>query len=291
MDFGRRPFIAAFSASLVLAAGPEGIAAEPSLAATEARRGGRLGVFAIDTGSGRTLSHRPDERFTTCSTFKPLLAAQVLSRVEQRWESLDRPVHYDERDLSLAGYPDFLCPVTALNVQHGALTIGTLCQAMVEVSDNLAAVLLMRTVGGAPGLTRFLRGLGDQVTRSDRYEPASDAYDGLLDTTTPRAITMSKKTLLFGPTLGPESRELLESWMIDSKPGLRRLRASFPPDWVVGDKAGTHGVDETNDYAIVRRTGHSPFLAAAYYDAPNMEPDAREAVLREVGAAIVEWIG
>ncbi len=48
----------------------------------ERRRGGRLGVFAIDTGSGRTLAYRADERFLMCSTFKGLLAAQVLARVD-----------------------------------------------------------------------------------------------------------------------------------------------------------------------------------------------------------------
>ena len=287
---GRRPLLITFAASLSLSGGPQALAAAPSLAAIEARHGGRLGVFVID-GSGRSLAHRPDDRFTMCSTFKPLLALQVLSRVETGRESLARLVHYDTGDLSRAGYPDFLCPVTAANVQRGALTIGALCQAMVEVSDNLAAILLMRTIGGPAGLTRFLRSLGDDVTRSDRYEPASDAYDGLRDTTTPRAITTTMRTILLGSTLSPESRELLESWMIDASSGLRRLRASFPSGWVVGDKAGTYGPDETNDDAIAWRPGHSPFLAAAYYDAPDREPDAREAVLREVGAAIVGWIG
>jgi len=50
--------------------------------------GGRLGVFAIDTASGRTLAHRADERFLMCSTFKGLLAAQVLSRVDSGQEQL-----------------------------------------------------------------------------------------------------------------------------------------------------------------------------------------------------------
>ncbi len=288
---GRRPLLITCAASLSLVGGRQALAAVPSLAAIEARHGGRLGVFVIETGSGRILAYRPDERFTMCSTSKLLLAAQVLSRVETGRESLARLVHYDTRDLSQAGYPDFLCPVTAANVQRGALTVGTLCRAMVEVSDNLAAILLMRTIGGPAALTGFLRSLGDDVTRSDRYEPASNAYDGPRDTTTPRAITTTMKTILLGSTFSRQSRELLESWMIDATPGLRRLRASFPSSWMVGDKAGTNGPDETNDVAIAWRPGHSPLLAAAYYDAPRVDADARDAALREIGAAIATWTG
>ncbi|WDD94782.1 hypothetical protein Bsp3421_004925 [Burkholderia sp. FERM BP-3421] len=46
---------------------------------------------------------------------------------------------------------------------------------------------------------------------------------------------------------------------------------------------------ETNDYALVRPPGRAPLLAAAYYDAPGFSWEAREAVLREAGAAFVTW--
>ena len=85
-------------------------AADSPFSDIERRHGGRLGVFAIDTGSGRTLSHRADERFLMCSTFKGLLAAQILSRVDSGAERLDRLVHYTEKDLI------FTSPVTKANV-------------------------------------------------------------------------------------------------------------------------------------------------------------------------------
>jgi beta-lactamase class A len=63
-----------------------------SLAEIEARVGGRVGVFALDTGTGRQLAHRADERFAMCSTFKWALAAAVLARVERAQLSLDERV-------------------------------------------------------------------------------------------------------------------------------------------------------------------------------------------------------
>jgi beta-lactamase class A len=249
----------------------------------ERRHGGRLGVFAIDTGSGRTLAYRADERFLMCSTFKGLLAAQVLTRVDAGKENLDRLVHYTEKDLI------FTSPVTKANVAQGAMSVRAMCQAIVEVSDNTAATLLMRDAGGPPALTQFVRSLGDTVTRSDRYEPDSNQYSGARDTTTPKAITKSVGKILLGNVLSAQSRQQLESWMIDCEPGLDRIRAALPTDWVAADRPGTSVEEETNDYAIVRPPRRAPLLVAAYYDAPYVDMDGREAVLREVGAAFVDW--
>jgi beta-lactamase class A len=260
-------------------------AAQSPIADIERRYGGRLGVYAIDTGSGRTLAYRADGRFLMCSTFKGLLAALVLSRVDAGKEELNRMVPYTEKDLV------FTSPLTKANVGQGAMSVEALCQAILEVSDNTAAILLMRSIGGPAGLTQFIRSLGDTVTRSDRYEPNSNQYSGMLDTTSPRAIAGSAQKLLLGDVLNPKSRDQLEAWMIACKPGLKRTRAALPSDWIAGDRPGTSLEEETNDYAIVRPPGRAPLLVAAYYDAPKLSMDAREAVLHEAGSAFVKWAG
>ncbi|CAM3435793.1 class A beta-lactamase [Bordetella sputigena] len=258
-------------------------AAETSLADIERRNGGRLGLFAIDTGSGRTLAHRADERFLMCSTFKGILAAQILARVDAGAERLDRLVHYTERDLI------FTSPVTKANVAQGAMSIDALCRAVLVESDNTAAILLMRSAGGPAGLTRFVRDLGDTATRSDRYEPESNRPGGVLDTTTPKAIATLARRLLLSDVLSERSRAKLERGMADCKPGLNRIRAALPADWQAADRPGTNIDNETNDYALVRPPGRAPLLVAVYYDAPGVDMKAREAVLREAAAIFVQW--
>ena len=233
MSITRRAVIFAVPAFFSASVTASPTAAETTISAIEDRYEGRLGVFAIDTASGRTLAHRADERFLMCSTFKGLLAAQVLSRVDSGQETLTRLLPYGEKDLI------FTSPVSKANIGQGALSVATLCQALVEVSDNTAAILLMRSAGGPEGLTRFVRSLGDTVTRCDRYEPDSNRSNGLLDTTTPRAIVGCAEKILLGNVLGEKSRALLEGWMIAAKPGLKRLRASFPAEWVGADRPGT----------------------------------------------------
>src|SRR5690606_25318450 len=62
-------------ALLFIVAIPARAEVEAELAALEAKHGGRLGVFALDTASGKEIAHRAKERFALCSTFKLLLAA------------------------------------------------------------------------------------------------------------------------------------------------------------------------------------------------------------------------
>jgi beta-lactamase class A len=262
---------------------PTSWAGTSSLANIEQRHGGRLGVYALDTGSGRTLAWRADERFLMCSTFKGLLAGQILARIDTGQEQLDGLIPYTEQDLI------FTSPVTQANVTRGALPIGTLLQAILEQSDNTAAVLLMRSAGGPAGLTQFVRELGDNVTRSDRYEPDSNRADGELDTTSPRAIVTTVQRLLLDDVLTPRSRAILEEGMVNCKPGLNRLRAALPEGWVGADRPGTSIENETNDYLLARPPGRPPLLIAVYYDAPGMPLGEREAVLREVGGLFVQW--
>ena len=278
----RRGLAAGTSALLVARAASSFPDEAAPIAAIEARHGGRLGVFVLDTGSGRTLAHRADERFLLCSTFKGVLAALVLSRIDAGRDSLTSIVAYGERDLLPPS------PVTSAHVRQGALTVGALCEAILLVSDNTAANLLLARVGGPPALTAFARTLGDTVTRFDRYELAAGIRSGALDTTTPHAIAGTARTILLGDVLAPTSHEHLEGWMVACQAGRTRLRASFPPAWVTADRTGT-GDGECNDYALVRRPGAAPLVMAVYHDAPGLETEAQEAVLRAVGLAIMAW--
>ena len=73
--------------------------AATGFAELERSNGGRLGVAAVDTASGRRFDYRGDERFPMCSTFKLLAAALVLARVDRGHEKLDRRVVFSDKAL------------------------------------------------------------------------------------------------------------------------------------------------------------------------------------------------
>lgn len=276
---GRRGLLAGGAASLVL--GSSALSAEP-FSALEARAQGRLGVAAWDTKHRRRLEYRADERFALCSTFKAPLAAAILARVDRGEERLDRRISYGRGDLVAHA------PVTEANVDKGALSVEALCKAVVEVSDNPAANLLLKSIGGPAGLTAYLRKTGDRTTRLDRYElDLNTALKGdPRDTTTPRAMAATVQTLILGDALSPASRKRLEAWMTASPSGANRLRKALPAGWQAGDKTGTGGNGSTNDIAILRRPSGDPIVVAAYLTETTAPLAEREAVLAEVGRLV-----
>lgn len=255
------------------------------LARIEADLGGRLGVAAQRLEDGRLLGHRAHERFKMCSTFKLLLVAAVLARVDEGAERLARAVRYGRADL--LSY----APTTTAHVAEGSLTVAQLCEAAVTLSDNTAANLLLASLGGPAAVTAFARRLGDPVTRLDRNEPALNTT-GLgdpRDTTSPAAMMKTLGRLAFGTALSVPSRARLVAWMEATHTGDHRLRAGIPAPVRMGDKTGTNGEDGTgNDIAIVWPARGTPILISAYATGSSAPGTRVDAALAAVGRVVFE---
>lgn len=266
---------------LAFAKSPSPSDARSRLQALESLHGGRLGVCILDTGTGKRIGHRADERFPMCSTFKFLAAAQVLARVDRGEERLDRRIAYTKDDL--VAYS----PVTEKHVATG-MTLAELCHATITLSDNTAGNLLLASFGGPAGLTAFARSLGDGTTRLDRWETElNEAVPGdPRDTTSPAAMLDNMRSLLLGDTLSPASHRQLADWLIATSTGDKRIRGGLPKEWRAGDKTGTSNNGVTNDIAIVWPPGRAPLLATAYYAEYPQPQEARNAVIAEVGRIV-----
>ena len=252
-----------------------------AFAQLEKANGGRLGVAVLDINSGEKASYRANESFAMCSTFKLLLAAAVLHRVDIHEEQLVRTVDIPAKPL-IGNSP--------LTEEHAGkqMNISDLCGAVLTRSDNTAANLLIDSLGGPGGVTVYARSIGDSDTRLDRTETElNEARPGdLRDTTSPSAMVGNLHRLLLGKVLAPPSRERLTGWMIESTTGDVRIRAKLPEGWRAADKTGSNGKDTTNDIAILWPPHGSPILVAAYLtQCPGLE-EKRNAVLAEVGRLV-----
>ncbi|WP_149196642.1 class A beta-lactamase [Luteimonas suaedae] len=290
----RRGFLRATGGAIALASLGKAVAMDapglpglaPALAELERDSGGRLGVAVLDSGSGQQAGRHADERFPMCSTFKFLLAAAVLQQVDRGRERLDRNVPIAESDLVPHS------PQTEKHVGAEGMRVGDLCRATMIRSDNAAANLLLRTLGGPAGLTRFVRELGDPHTRLDRWEPElNSAVPGdPRDTTTPAAMARNLQRLLLGDVLHDASRALLTGWLVDNRTGDARLRAGLPKRWRVGDKTGTSinadDLGTANDIAIVWPPGRSPLLITCYLTGAAPDIGAMDAVHTAIARAV-----
>jgi beta-lactamase class A len=277
----RGDFLAASVAALAAPAGGS------ELAALERRSGGRLGVYALDTGSGHSIAYRAHERFPMCSTFKLLLAGAVLARVDERNESLTRLVGYGDADM----LPN--SPVTKAHLSMASMTVGQLCAAAIEQSDNTAANLLVHSLLGPAGLTKFARKIGDPVTRLDRDEPQlNSAIPGdPRDTTAPAAMAADARVLVLGNALSARSRTQLRAWMLACRTGGASLRAGVPAGWREGDKTGSGDHGTVNDVAIFWPPQRVPIVVAAYATGMTVSSDAQYGVLAGVGRIVYRSFG
>lgn len=265
-------------------AGPAGIT--PRLRELEERHGARLGVFAHNLATRRTVRYRADELFPMCSLFKTLAAAAVLRDLDRDGEVLSRRIHYTEADIVQEGSEQ-----TKQHLADG-MTVAELADVAVRYSDNTAGNLLLRELGGPTAITRFARSLGDRVTRLDRWEPELNSAepDRITDTTSPRAIGRTYARLVLGDALDRPDRGLLTHWLLNNTTSGNRLRAGLPPAWTVADKTGGGEYGTDNNAGIAWTEDGTPLVIAVLTTKPDPDAAWDHPLIVETAALLAETL-
>ncbi|MBL8559655.1 MAG: class A beta-lactamase [Hyphomonadaceae bacterium] len=265
----------------------------------ERKVGGRLGVFMLDTATGLAEAHRGTERFGMCSTFKLPLAGVVLREADAGRLDLAERLTFTQADM--VPY----APVTTQNLAQGWMTVEALAEAAQKTSDNVAANLLIKRLGGPEGVTSKVQAIYRHGFRLDRYETQMNFVPPgeVRDTATPEGMGLILSRLLSQDEtttsrLAPASRAKLIQWMVDTTTGMKRIRAGLPPEWKAGDKTGTADAagmpNKVNDVAAIWPTPDGdPVIVVAFYEAPGEFEGTRDqdqAVLAEVGKLAAIWI-
>ncbi|MES9698001.1 class A beta-lactamase Bla1 [Bacillus sp. JJ927] len=241
----------------------------------------RLGVYAIDTGTNRTIAYRPNERFAFASTYKALAAGVLLQ--QNSTEKLKEVITYTKDDL--VEYS----PVTEKHVDTG-MTLGEIAEAAVRSSDNTAGNILFNKIGGPKGYEKALRQMCDRVTMADRFETElNEAIPGdIRDTSTAKAIATNLKALTAGNALPADKRKILTEWMKGNATGDKLIRAGVPTDWEVGDKSGAGSYGTRNDIAIVWPPNRAPIIIAILSSKDEKEATYDNQLIAEAAEVIVK---
>ncbi|GAA0936695.1 class A beta-lactamase [Nonomuraea longicatena] len=248
---------------------------------------GRIGAYAIDTATGKSVGHRAGELFPLLSTFKAPVCAAALHRARTAEPGLmSKRVKWTEADLKPHS------PVTEKHMDDG-LTVSELCEATITVSDNTAGNMVLKQIGGPAGMTRYFRTLKDPVSRLDRWETELNDWKpgDRRDTTSPAAITRDLRALSAGDALHPQDRRRFNDWLVASETGGERIRAGLPKSWKVGDKTGTNGeIGAANDIAVIwPGKSAEPIVMAVYTH--RGRPPVDDTVLAKAATILAKGLG
>lgn len=257
------------------------------LTAVEDRTGARIGLYAMELGSGAALAHRAAERFAMCSTFKTYAVARVMQLAESGHQPLDASLPVVDADIVENS------PVTSARV-GGSMTVEEVCAAALIRSDNTAGNLLLRRIGGPPAITAFARSVGDNESRLDRWETElNTALPGdLRDTTTASALASGYREVLTGSALTDAARNRMLGWMAANETSQKRFRAGLPGGWTSADKTGAGDFGSTNDAGLLIGPEGQRIAIAVLTRSRDDRPDAEpfnDAIAEAVRLAIARF--
>lgn len=263
---------------------PDG--ARAALRALEREHGARVGAYARNLATGRTVAHRAEERFPLLSTFKTLASAAVLRDLDRDGEVLDRLVRYTEADLVDDS------DVTRAHLATG-MTVAELCDAAICDSDNTAGNLLLRELGGPAAVTRFCRSLGDRTTRLDRWEPELNSAEPwqYRDTTTPYALSRTYARLVLGDALTRPDRERLTGWLLNCRTSATRFRTGLPQDWTIADKTGGGAYGSCNDAGVAWTAEGVPVVVTVLTTKPPATAVGDHPLVAKTAAVLAAAVG
>ncbi|HEV2080630.1 MAG TPA: class A beta-lactamase [Allosphingosinicella sp.] len=237
----------------------------------ERAKPGTLGVLMLDLATNQGRGINIDRPLPMQSVFKLPLGIFVLALADQGKVSLDEKITLTKDQLSIAH-----SPIAEKFEEKQDYTIAELVRAAVAQSDNTAADVLLKRVGGPQALTRFFQERGVTDFRVDRYEselqpqavglpPFTGQWTGLdefleaqeqvplnsqkaamtihladpRDRISARAAVEILALLDRGKLLSPESTEKMLEIMRSTSTGADRLKAGAPKGATVYHKTGT----------------------------------------------------
>jgi beta-lactamase class A len=250
---------------------------------------GRVAVACSLPGRALTCDLNADAKAPMQSVFKLPLALAVLHRVEQGALSLDRMIRFGSTDLILPStYSPLQDKFPDANVD---VALEELLRMTVSLSDNVAADMLLRTIGGPKAVNDYVASLGVAGfhLEDDEHGLQRDVKAQYRNWLTPTGAVTLLRRIVDRPPLSPAHTELLLGWL-EASVKAARLKGDLPPDTRVAHKAGTSGVDAgvahaTNDIGLISLPDGRRLAIAVFITDSTADEATREKTIARIARA------
>lgn len=256
---------------------------EKEINAFELEISGRIGISVLNTQNDKVWSYKGDERFPLMSTFKTLACAKMLH--DSNHDDVDVRKEFLIEKSSLIEWS----PITE-KLTGSTINLDKACEATMLTSDNTAANIVLKGIGGPKKLTEFLRSIGDKVTQINRIEPElNEAKSGdIRDTTTPNSLVHTLNKILLGDVLADKSAIQLRSWMEQNQISSSLIRSVLPKGWLIADRTGAGGNGSRGINAMIWSHIHPPIIIVIYVTETELPLSERNHVIANIGRLLLE---
>ncbi len=248
---------------------------------------GKVSVACSLAGTSINCDLDPHAHPPMQSVFKLPLAIALFHQVEMGKFSLDQPIHFLPEDR----IPHAYSPLQDKYQNAGVdLPLRELMQMTVSLSDNVAADILLRLMGGASPVSDYIASLGVvgfHLADGERtlHQDVSAQYRNWFE---PAGAVQLLRRISDSSPLTPAHTELLLGWMEGGRGN--RLQIDLPPGTHVAHKSGTSDVDNglahaTNDIGLVTLPDGRRLAIAVFLTDSKADTATREKVIARIARA------
>ena len=252
---------------------------------------GRVGVAAVVLETGEAVaSLNSQDHFPMQSVYKLPISMAVIKQIDAGTLKLDRniPVAKEEY-VGQAAYS----PIRDKYPNGTTLTVSELLRLALSESDGTASDILMKLAGGSEAVQSYVSELGIKDWKIVDTEKAfvQDHSLQFRNWATPDAAVALLRALHERRGLSEFSQTLLLKYMIESKPGAKRLKGLLPAGTIVAHKTGTSGTEKgitaaTNDIGLITLPDGKHLAIAVFVSDSPADEAIREGVIAQTAKAV-----
>jgi beta-lactamase class A len=254
---------------------------------------GKVSVACSLADSSLNCDFNPHAHPPMQSVFKLPLVATALYLAEQGKFSLDQPIRFLPSDRILPRtfsplqdkYPD-------ANVD---VALQELLRLAVSLSDNVAADVVMRAIGGPTVVNAYMRSIGVTGFNLEDNEQGlhRDVQAQYRNWFEPAGAVYFLRRISESSPLTPEHTRMLLTWMEESPTGPHRIKGELPLGTIVMHKTGTSGTTggvahATNDVGLITLPDGRRLAIAVFVTDSKADEATRDAVIARIAKAAYE---
>jgi beta-lactamase class A len=224
------------------------------------------------------------------SVFKLPLTIYAFHLVEQGKFTLDQPIRFLKSDrFSPHTYSPLQDKYPDADVD---VPLRELLRLSSSLSDNAAADIIVRIVGGPAAVDGYIKTLGIEGfhLQDGEHELHRDPAAQYRNWFEPAGAVQLLRRLSGNSPLNPEHTALLLTWLAESPTGLHRIKGNLPPGTVVMHKTGTSGTSggvtaATNDMGLITLPDGRRLAIAVFVTDSSAGETVRDAVIARIAKA------